>query len=202
MEYTCTPHMSSTEFWNYERTQIKAQPLSNQTSMQGWCVECWNAQQVLSNGQHAQSGLPLVSMAKFSSYIPQEHVSLTSINAVFSFITWLYVLTSCLLPNVAERPYAYESCSTAGFSAESSCSRLFTLQDSLWRLTKICILIWTVQNFFSNLHNQHNMSTYIVINLMYRHQSFTLSMCIVALVCKNTPLTWASDILVTHLHIP
>ncbi len=37
---------------------------------------------------------------------------------------------------------------------------------------------------------------------MYRHQSFTLSMCIGALVCKNTPLTWASDILVTHLHIP
>ncbi len=137
MEYTCTPHISSTEFWNYEKTQINTQPLSNRTSMQSWCVECWNAQQVFSNGQYAQSSLPLVSMAWFSSYIPQEHISLTSINAMFPFITWLYMLTSHLLPNVAERPYAYESCSTAGFSAESNCSRLFTLRDSLRRLTKI-----------------------------------------------------------------
>lgn len=85
-------HISSTEFWNYEKTQIKAQPLSNQTSVQSWCVECWNAQQVFSNDQYAQSGLPLVSMAWFSSYIPREHISLTSINAMFPFITWLYVL--------------------------------------------------------------------------------------------------------------
>jgi hypothetical protein len=98
-----------------KKTKIKAQPLSNETSMQSWCVECWNAQQVFSNGQYAQeSGLPLVSMAWFSSYIHQGHISLTSINAMFPFITWLYVLTSHLLPNVAERPYAYESCSNAG----------------------------------------------------------------------------------------
>jgi hypothetical protein len=68
-------HMSSIQFWNDEKTEIKVQPLRNETAMQSWSVGCWNTQQVISNEQYAQqSGLPVVSMAWFSNCIHQGHI--------------------------------------------------------------------------------------------------------------------------------